>query len=102
MQKHGHDWHFLSQPYIREAQPESTAPGQEEDVPAGLCLLQKPAQPKAVVGNWEMLPMQGCTVVLAGLRVWVVTAEERAVQGTFLIFILSTQSCRDAVQFCLA
>ena len=51
----GQDWHFLSQPCTREAQPESAVSGREKNVPAVLCLLQEPAQPRAVVGNWEML-----------------------------------------------
>lgn len=51
MGRTGQVWHFLGQPCTREAQPENAAPGWEEDVPAALCLLQEPAQPRAVVGN---------------------------------------------------
>lgn len=51
MGKTGQVRHFLGQPCTREAQGENAAPGWEEDVPAALCLLQEPVQPRAVVGN---------------------------------------------------
>lgn len=44
------------QPALHQGGPASEcSTSLEEDMLAALCLLQEPAQPRAVVGNWEML-----------------------------------------------